>query len=729
MHRLVKPLDSAARSVLRSSLRRLSRPLLGRSLPQLEGRTELSGLGGQVEVLRDRYGVPQIFAESEPDLFFAQGYVHAQDRLLQLELGRRTAAGRLSELFGHRTLPLDRLSRTVAFARIAERSLKGAPAEVLKVLEAYSAGVTACIRTGPLPPSLRALGRGVAPWTPRDTAAWSLVLAWGLSASWEPKLHRLGRAGNGTGSNAWAVAPGRSASGAAMLAADPHLFLVAPCQWYEVGLYGGRYSVVGGSIPGAPGVAIGHNEHLAWSVTAAFTDVQDLYLERFAPDGLRYEHEGAWLTAEVREEHITVRGRREPVLLRVRETIHGPVASDLLPESEEDLALRWAEPDPLKLVESGLAIDRARDRRELLEALRLWQAPNQNFVFAERGGGVGRALAGLVPVRRGHNGESPVPGWDGEHEWEGYLPPEKLPVELDPEVGFVASANDDPGDERLPGSYLPFYRKDRIENLLRATDGHTPETFRRMQGDLHCAPALTLARRLARLPVPEGLPKWAHRELGDWDGWLSAETRPGALARVALEILVRRTTDDLPRIQAQLPTGIETYLSGLVPELVGELERMPEGDLRSAYAEAVGVLARKLGGDPRTWSWGALHEVRFAHPLGVAGLLRGVYNRGPYPAGGDANTICLAAFGSGRPGRLRFGPATTGPSYRFVVDTGDWEGAWSVLVPGQSGHPASRHYDDQIDLWREVRYRPMVYGRGMAEAAVRYRLVLAPVAP
>jgi len=713
-------------------VRRLSHRALRRSLPEPDGRVELDGLVGPVEILRDRYGVPQIFAENEQDLFFAQGYVHAQDRMLQLELGRRTAAGRLSEMLGPKTLPLDRLARTIGFARIAELSFEGASPEVLDVLEAYSAGVSAGMERGPLPPSLRALGKALEPWSPQDTAGWSLVLAWGLSASWEPKLHRLGRMGNGTGSNAWAVAPERSASGSALLAADPHLLLVAPCQWYEVGLYGGRYSVVGGSIPGTPGVAIGHNEHLAWSVTAAFTDVQDLYLERFAPDGLRYEHRGEWLAAEVREERITVRGRRTPEVLCVRETIHGPVASDLLPDSEgedEDLALRWAEPDPLKLVESGLALDRARDRDELLAALRLWQAPNQNFVFAERGGGVGRALVGLAPVRRNHNGEAPVPGWDGEHEWEGYLPPEKLPVELDPECGFVASANDDPGDERLPGSYLPTYRKDRIEALLRAGDGHSPETFRKMQGDLHCAPALALARRLAGLSAPEGVPESVHRELGAWDGWLSAESRPGAVARVALEILVRRTTDELPRIQAQLPTGIESYLAGVVPELVGELEQMPEGDLRSAYAEAVGVLSRELGKDPASWSWGALHEVVFAHPLGMIGALRDLYNRGPYPAGGDQNTLCLAAFGSGRPGQLRFGPATTGPSYRFVVDTGDWEGAWSVLVPGQSGHPASPNYDDQIGLWREIRYRPMVYGRRMAKAAAKHRLTLAPGGP
>jgi penicillin amidase len=574
-------------------------------------------------------------------------------------------------------------------------------------------------------------------------------VAWSLSASWELDLlnetaEEEARDRNGlrayadpaAGSNAWAVAPWRSATGSALLAGDPHLFLGIPCLWYEVGLYGGTYEVVGASLAGTPGVVIGHNGEVAWSVTAALTDVQDLYVERFERGKANlYEHAGGWREAEVREEKISVRGRREPVTQRVRTTAHGPVISDVL-GGKEDLALRWAAPEPAKLVEAGLAVNKARDKEEFLAALRGWTTPNQNFVYADRTGTIGRSLAGPVPVRKNHRGDRPVPGWSGGYEWEGFVPFEELPKNFDPEEGQVASANEapetGPGTEPVPGAYLSDYRKDRIAELLHATHKHTLETFRIIQGDLYCAPAHALAKRLAKLGPSPGVPERLSRELAVWEGRLVAESRPGAVARGALEVLVRRAAGAMPRTDSPLPTGAEAYFARLVPELLGKLDDLPEEVLRDALEEAVALLAESCGPDPAGWSWGSLHAAELRHPLGVVRALRGLLNRGPYPAGGDANTVRLAAFrsgSSGRSGRPSFGPVTTAPNYRFVVDTGDWERAWSVIVPGQSGHPASVNYDDQIPLWQNVRYRPMVFGRKTAVLAAKHRLVLKPGMP
>ena len=673
-------------------------------------------------------------------MFFAQGYVHAQDRFFQMELGRRAGHGRLSELIGESALELDRLARAVGFGRIAASVEKDCPLETHEVLEAYSAGINACLAAEPRPPELLVLRHRPEKWSPADTAAWSVVMAWSLSASWESKLLN-GAAGQedglralldpGGGSNAWAVGPGRSASGSALLAGDPHLALGIPCLWYEVGLYGGPYSVVGASLPGTPGVVIGHNEGIAWSVTAALTDVQDLYVEHFAEgDERSYEYAGEWHEAEIREEEIPVLGRHEPVVQRVRTTLHGPIVTDVL-GGEKDMALRWAAPEPARLVGAGLAVNRARDKEEFLDALRGWTTPNQNFVYADRTGVVGKALAGPVPVRNNHEGDRPVPGWDGEHEWEGFVPFEKLPKDFDLAEGYIASANEAPdaGPISVPGAYLPCYRKDRIEELLRSTLRHTLETFRAIQGDLYCAPAHALARLLAKLKHPFGIPEGLLRELAAWDGHLAAESRSGAVSRVSLEVLLQRFAGDVDRVDSPLPTGAESYLTNLLPELLVRLDELPEEVLRDALVEAVEILKEACGSDPRRWSWGALHAAELRHPLGIVKPLRGLLNRGPYPFGGDANTVRLAAFRSGRSNQPSFGPVTTGPNYRFVVDTGDWNRAWSIVSPGQSGHPASANYDDQIDLWRNVRYRPMVFGRDTAELATTHRLILRPGAP
>ncbi len=694
-------------------------------------------------MLRDRFGVPQLFAGNERDLFFAQGYVHAQDRFFQMELGRRAGHGRLSELIGESALELDRLARTVGFGRIAASVEKNCPPETWEVLEAYSSGINACLDSEPYAPEFLVLRHQPEPWSPADTAAWSVVMAWSLSASWESKL--LNGSGEeegglraqldpGGGSNAWVVGPGRSVSGSALLAGDPHLALGIPCLWYEVGLYGGPYSVVGASLPGTPGVVIGHNDEIAWSVTAALTDVQDLYVERFAEgDAHLYEHAGALHEAEVREEEIPVRGPREPVVQKVRTTLHGPVVTDVV-GGERDMALRWAAPEPARLVGAGLAVNRARNKEEFLDALRDWTAPNQNFVYADRTGVLGKALAGPVPVRNNHEGDRPVPGWDGEHEWDGFLPFENLPRGFDPLEGYLASANESPdaGPVSIPGAYLPGYRKDRIEDLLRSTPRHALETFRAIQGDLYCAPAHALAEKLAKLNSSSKIPEGLSQELASWDGHLAAESRPGAVSRIALEVLLQRFAGDVDRVDSSLPTGAESYLTNLLPQLLARLDELPEEILRNALEEAVEVLEESCGLDPAGWSWGALHAAELRHPLGVVKPLRGLLNRGPYPFGGDANTVRLAAFRSGRSdrsGRPSFGPVTTGPNYRFVVDTGDWTQAWSVISPGQSGHPASANYDDQVDLWQNLRYRPMVFGRETAELAVKHRLILRPSAP
>jgi penicillin amidase len=735
---------NSIRKLAAGFLERLIRLALRPTLPQTSGELRLDGLEGEVEVLRDRWGVPQIFAGNERDLFFAQGYVHAQDRLFQMEIQRRTGMGRLAELLGEDVLEFDLLFRTLNLPGIAHAAVDRASREILEILHSYTAGINAYLKTGPLPPELRLLRHEPEPWAPPDVAAWSLVMAWGLSTNWHSEMLRSPGAAvpesrsswsgpqtvPGGGSNNWAVAPSRSASDSALLASDPHLRLGIPGFWYELGLYAGRYRVVGATLPGAPGVLIGHNREIAWGVTAALTDVQDLYIERFHPDDpVLYSFRGEWRKAEVRQEEVKVRGRREPVSHRVRTTVHGPVITDVTGGGEE-LALRWATPEPDRMLESVLALNRAGSWREFLHALRHWSVPGQNFVYADRRGNIGYALAGPVPKRSGHLGDRPVPGSGGRCEWEGYVPFDRLPKVLNPGSGHVSSANNPPypgnHPDYIPGEYDPGYRARRIRRLLEGTDRHTLESFRRMQADLYSEPAHRLAGMLARIEPAEDVPPALMRELESWDGHLTAGSRAGAVAGLALQRLIHRAGSGLAARPVRLidPAVRNLLLARTAPQALRELKERPDANeaLRELLSDTVSELRQRLGADPGRWRWGALHRADFPHTLGVVKPLGSLLNRTGYPVGGDAFTLWQAAS---VPEGDHYA-VTTAPTYRQLIDTGDWENSRSLVVPGQSGNVASPHYDDALPFWLTARYRPMVFERRMAELATRERLVLKP---
>ena len=287
-----------------------------------------------------------------------------------------------------------------------------------------------------------------------------------------------------------------------------------------------------------------------------------------------------------------------------------------------------------------------------------------------------------------------------------------------------AAARNGPGLH--PRRLRPGYRKARIEELLRATAGHTTGSFREMQADLYCAPAHAVARKLGGLSPRNDVPPRVLEELAGWDGRLTADSRPGAVARMVLEGLLREEASAVPELDLPAtgrPEATDLRYKKLTPSLVRFLDDLPEAPLREALHTALSRLEDTLGTDPETWSWGALHAAEFRHPLGRSWPLRGVLTRGPFPVGGDSNTLLCTGF---RSGRESFGPASTVPNYRFVADTGSWEDSLSVLVPGQSGNPASPNYDDQIPPWRDVRYKPLVFGREMAEYAATDRLRLTP---
>lgn len=765
--------------------------------PPPNGHLRHAGLRAPVEIIRDEWGVPHIYAANEHDLFFAQGFAHAQDRLFQMDLYRRLGLGRLSEVTGPSSLALDKFARYLAWPRAAQIQVDATDAETAAVSDAYAAGVNAFIATQPLPAEFRLLAYRPEPWDALATSAWGVVLAWGLSCNWETELlrawlldelgperaadltpvyaadyattlpdERVGRRlaegllnafhetaargpvgapvfGQGLGSNNWVVSGARTASGRPQLANDPHLPPVLPTIWYANHLSSGDYHVTGFTLPGVPGVIIGHNESCAWGITNAFPDVQDVYIERFHPDDpARYEVNGEWRAAEMAEEIIRVRGRR-PVRLTVRHTRHGPVFSDALPGGHADLTYDWtlfhARSHSGNHLRAVLAINRATDWPSFREGLRHWSFPSQNVVYAGTDGVIAYMMPGLVPRRRKGDGLTPAPGWLDDYGWDGFIPFEELPVYVNPPEGYLATANNcmtgDSYPYLLTGEWLTDYRVRRIRELLAARPNLTLDDQRRIQNDT----VSLMARRFlaAALPVASAAAdidpaaRDALGRLGAWDGdmgvdsvaatltfgWLVHFTRAAvaqAVGEARMETLLAKSDRVGFPFMPFYEIGYELalrWLEGGSPAWVGDVRPL----LTPALRQTLDVLRRELGRDPAGWTWGRVHRVAFEHEMARLPGVGRLWQPSSMPAAGDGYTVNQSDTTPHFPPD----PATIIASCRLIIDIGAWDESLAALPGGQSGHPASPHYRDRLAEWSAGRYFPLLFSRDKVLAAAK----------
>ncbi|BBL77211.1 penicillin acylase family protein [Methylomagnum ishizawai] len=546
-----------------------------------EDAAPLPGLDRPVEIIRDRQGVPHIYADTEADAYFALGYVHAQDRLWQMDLNRRLGSGRLAEVLGEKALEQDRFMRTLGLRRAAERNLEGLDAGTRRILDAYARGVNAYVgRGGRLPLEFWVQGYRPTPWTPVDSLVWLKTLAWNLSGNWWEELLnlRLSRrlpperiaelfppypgdtafrlpaldslyAGldasaqalmaldiqgprRSLGSNNWAVDGHRSRGGQPLLANDPHLKLGAPPVWYFAHLEAPGLSVVGATLPGVPAVVLGRSRHAAWAFTNTGPDTQDIYVEKpLAGDASRYLTPDGTAAFGRISETIGVRGAA-PETLVVRTTRHGPVISDASPEVRAALpagtamALRWTGLDPedttLRFMHQAA---RARDGDGILAAARDFQAPQQNIVYADDRGGIGFVAAGRIPIRRSDNdlmGLAPAPGWDARYDWTGFIPFGELPQSRQPASGKIVTANQKITPPDYPywitSGWLPPYRARRIDALLDATAHHDVASFAAIQTDAVNPVALQLLPHLLRVKAQDPEQRRILARLRAWDG-------------------------------------------------------------------------------------------------------------------------------------------------------------------------------------------------------------------
>ena len=761
------------------------------TFPRTDGRAELDGLQGQVEIIRDRWGVPHIYAEFERDAYFAQGYVHAQDRLWQMEFNRRLAAGRLSEVLGESTLDTDRLVRTLGLYRAAQRDVETLPPEVLAELTAYAEGVNAFIGThrNHLPLEFQLLGFAPEPWTVTDSLGWTKVMAMGLDGNWEDELERQrltaklgeqkaselfpaypegapvvvpeetaglrladeslltgwrqfrqlsGYPDSGSGSNNWVVDGSMTATGRPILANDPHLGIQIPSLWYEVHLVAGALDVIGASFPGCPGVVIGHNRSIAWGMTNSRVDVQDLYVEHVNDAG-QYEYRGEWYDLGELTEQIWVKGRSGPVWLTVRTTRHGP----LLPSDDKvqgpPLALRWTALESGSIFTSLHLLNRAENWDQFRSALRHWNSPAQNLLYADAQGNIGYQLPGVIPIRSRGQGLVPVPGWTGEYEWNGSIPFEELPSAYNPPQHYLVTANNkivaDDYPYFLSANWAEPSRAQRITQLLQGKKHLTVADMRNIQADAYSLAAARVMPYVLALGPQGWLQERAFRFFELWDCQMRPESGAAGIADVVLwRALMNTFGDELQGVQ------IEPGSWGRMAQvLFGSIDQAdnpwfddvttPEVEsrdqiLRKSVGEAMEFWRRHygdlVGNLDSQWAWGKVHTATFKHVLGSVPALGLLLNRGPVAAPGTWCTVNANAY---YPGSF---DVESLPSYRQIVDVGHWDESLYQHTTGQSGQPLSRHYDDMIGAWQAVQPQQMLYERSEVLAQAEGVLTLAP---
>jgi penicillin amidase len=749
-------------------------------LSQLDGDVRLPGLREPVEVLRDEWGIAHIYARNQHDLFFAQGFVASQDRLFQLDLWRRIGRGESAEIFGEEAIEADRFARLIRYRGDMQAEWQSYSPDTREIAAAFTAGINACSDHAgeKLPIEFQILGYRPQKWEPEDV----LLRMSGITmcGNWQREVARarlIARVGveqarliapvdprrefapppgldlaaitpeiyagyvaatrvlkfepAKSESNNWVVDGVLSASGKPMLASDPHRAITLPSLRYLVHLHAPGWNVIGAGEPALPGVALGHNERIAWGMTIVGTDQADLFVEEVHPDDPRkYKVGDRWEPMHIVQESFRVRGRTEPLAIELRFTRHGPVVYQ---DDARHLAyaLKWAGSEPGGAAYLGsLAVGRAQNRAEFLRALESWKVPGLNMVYADVDGDIGWVAAALTPVRRAGDGLLPVPGASGEYDWQGYLSVAELPQSFHPASHWLATAN----HNILPSGYsrqISYewsapYRFWRIEERLTGGAKFTLDDFQSIQHDSGSLVARELKAVLEAVSLPAEMEPFA-KLLREWDASLAVDAQAGPLYAVWLQELMnaffseRLPKDPVERADLRSVTVLLAHLGKPTEAWFGNDPVQARDELvRAAFAAAVTRTKKLLGDDTSRWRWGALHQVRLQHPLASAGEnYDKAFSLDSVERPGDANT----------PNNTRHDDTfrqVHGASYRHVLDLADWNRGLATSTPGQSGQPGSPHYGDLLPLWAAGKYFPLAFSRKKVDEVTRHRLVLRP---
>ncbi|MCU0476376.1 MAG: penicillin acylase family protein [Anaerolineae bacterium] len=821
-------------------------------LPQHTGEIKAAGLSAPVEVLRDRYGVPHIYASTPYDLFFAQGFTQAQDRWWQMAFSRAIGSGRVQELTGGNASALssDLFIRTIGWRRAAQREYDSVMTDETKqYLKAFADGVNAYITSRPAGSlafeytllSVTGVTIPLEPWTPVDSIVWGKVMAWDLSdqlddlvtqqwrdaltpeqfaqlmpaypydfmptiveaadlpvqeraplptaqtgttvsglspAAFElagsvpPDIRFAFGEGEGLGSNNWVIAGSRTDSGTPILANDPHLGIQMPSIWYEVGLHcqpvtdACPFDVRGYAFVPTPGVVIGHNANIAWGFTNVGPDVMDLYrIQTVEGNPLQYVYDGEVRDMTVHEEVIRVGDGDTTYTIQVRETHLGPIMNDNRIGEDgqpsgfnpEPIALRWTAHDPTQLYTAIIGLNTASNYAEFREAMSYFAVPAQNVVYADIEGNIAYQTPGLMPIRpAGVAGDSILDGSTSATAWQGYIPYDLLPRVLNPERGWIHSANQDVvlpeyyeqlmaqlepefGTDINPrlGLYFDYgYRGSRIVELLEATTLHTIDSVKTIQTDARMTGFEVFRPHFEALALEDGSDLDRARDLlMAWDLQADLDSPEAAIWASTWRQLVDIVFNDTLNAADVEATGVGTRTIWAATQLLETPEdawwddvrttdttERRDDALRLALQRGLAAGAGTHGADFSAWRWGDWHTATFiSNPLGVSGvdLVENIVNR-TVRAPGSSDTVNAASW------NLETFEMQAGASFRMIAKLPDWDNSQNMNTTGQSGHPFSPHYADLLPLWSTGQYKPMLFTRSAVEAGAVARLTLVP---
>ena len=768
------------------------------TLPKTKGHIALEGLSAPVEVIRDKWGVPHIFAQDKNDLFYAIGYVMAQDRLCQMDFIRRVGTGSLAEILGEDLIQTDHFLRLLYVMWPEERMVKMLRGKYYYAMEAYAAGVNEFIKTHPnsLSIEFRILGYKPGPWKITDGIYVNLFMGWDLQMGWTGDLtlmkliEKVGLkmadeampsypgdgptiipegtknftqiaktlypleklaekipmrfAGVG-GSNGWALSGKKTTTGMPILCQDPHLGLTAPSIWYELHINAEDIDAAGVTFPGFPAVVIGNNKDIAWGCTNVMLDDMDFYIEKINPQNPnQYFFKGKWEDMKVVETRIKVKGK-DPVIKKIRITRHGPIINDVKKGLKEALAMRWSLNDALGALECFMGLNTAKNWNDFKGAVSQLHGPGQNMPYADRHGNIGYYSCARIPIRANpSDGPLPMPGWDGLHEWVGYVPFEKNPHLFNPEAGFVIMANNKTAPDDYPyyisRYFAAKYRAQRITQLIQEKEKLSVADNQTIQNDIYSIEAKEIVPII--LDAFKGTTdlspeiKQALDYLAKWDFATDSRSIASTIFHVTQMKLIENIFKD------ELGDDLyQTYIGAANEMFKGFQLIMAKEDsnwfddisttgvkegrddiIRKSIKLAIDELRERFSKDMTKWNWGELHHHLSGHLVFKdIKYLQNFFNIGPFPIGGSKATVAPAAYDFTDPYTAKHGAST-----REIIDFSDRTNDKRVITSGCSGQFHSKFYANQSKLWRKGEAHAILMDRKQVEENSAATLTLIP---